>query len=62
MKAHFSKLAEQLSSNETKIVAELNNVQGQAMNIDGYYFPDPEKATKAMRPSETFNDSLAVLA
>jgi isocitrate dehydrogenase len=41
---------------------ELNEVQGVAMDIDGYYFPSSEKASQAMRPSETFNSLLNVLA
>ena len=53
--AHFSKVAEQLSSNEEKIVAELNEVQGQPVDIGGYYQPSLELAAKAMRPSETLN-------
>ena len=53
--AHFSKVAERLSSNEEKIVAELNEVQGQPVDIGGYYQPSLELAAKAMRPSETLN-------
>jgi len=51
----FAPLANELAENETKIVDELNSVQGQPMDIDGYYFPDPELASQAMRPSHTFN-------
>ncbi len=55
LKAHFTPIAEALSSNENTIVDELNSVQGQAMDIGGYYQPNPELASKAMRPSATFN-------
>ena len=58
----FSGIAADLAENENKIVSELNGAQGQAMDINGYYFPDPELASKAMRPSETFNELLSVLA
>ncbi len=61
LKARFEPLAKQLKENEQKIVDELNNAQGVAMDIDGYYKPNPELASKAMRPSETFNQALASL-
>jgi isocitrate dehydrogenase len=57
--AQFSKLAETLSSSEAKIVEELNTVQGVAMEIGGYFLPTYELASKAMRPSATFNAALA---
>ena len=38
---------------------ELNSVQGPPMDIDGYYFPDPVKASDEMRPSATFNAILS---
>ncbi len=57
----FAPLAESLTNNETKIVEELNSVQGQAMDIDGYYSPSLELMAKAMRPSGTLNDALASL-
>ena len=55
LQAKFAPIAEALSSNEVKIVEELNAVQGVAMDIDGYYFPDEAKASAAMRPSTTLN-------
>ncbi len=55
LQAKFAPVAEALTNNEAKIVEELNSVQGQAMDIDGYYFPDPAKAEAAMRPSATLN-------
>ncbi|NVK22651.1 MAG: NADP-dependent isocitrate dehydrogenase [Kangiellaceae bacterium] len=59
--AQFRPLAETLTANEAKIVEELNAVQGQAMDIEGYYFPSQELAAKAMRPSFTFNSALESL-
>ncbi|WP_197473581.1 NADP-dependent isocitrate dehydrogenase, partial [Oleiphilus sp. HI0066] len=55
LKAKFTKLAEQLRADEAKIVQELLDVQGQEIEIGGYYNPDFELASKAMRPSETLN-------
>ena len=43
------------------IVEELNAVQGQPMDIGGYFQPDEEKAAAAMRPCTVFNEALAVL-
>jgi isocitrate dehydrogenase len=57
--AHFKGIAESLAANESKIVTELNEVQGVAMDVGGYYKPDPVKASAAMRPSVTFNEILA---
>ncbi len=61
LKAPFASLAERLAANEEKMVAELNAVQGQPVDIGGYYRPEEELAVKAMRPSETFNSVLATL-
>ena len=41
---------------EARILAELNSAQGVAMEVGGYYKPDPELAAAAMRPSATFNE------
>ena len=57
----FTKLAAKLAVNEKTIIEELNGVQGQAMDVDGYYFPSEEQVQKAMRPSETFNAALAMV-
>jgi isocitrate dehydrogenase len=61
LKARFTPLAEALSAKEAAIVDELNAVQGSAMDVGGYYHPDPAKASAAMRPSATFNELLASL-
>ena len=55
----FTALAQQLTANEAKIVAELNDVQGQPVDIGGYYKPDFDKLATVMRPSATFNAALA---
>ena len=55
LKTRFTKVAQQMEENETKIVNELNSAQGKPVNIDGYYKPNVELTSKAMRPSVTFN-------
>ncbi len=55
LQAKFAPIADVLMSNEAKIVAELNAVQGAPVDIEGYYSPSPSKATEAMRPSATLN-------
>ena len=57
----FEPIAAALSANEPKIVAELLAVQGQKIDIGGYYQPDHKKADAALRPSPTLNDILATL-
>ena len=59
--AKFAPIAKSLAENEAKIVAELTEVQGKAMDIGGYYYPDPAKTEAVMRPSATFNAVLAAL-
>ncbi|GAA4432317.1 NADP-dependent isocitrate dehydrogenase [Pontibacter saemangeumensis] len=59
LQERFSKLAKELSENETRIVDELIAAQGKPVDIGGYYHPDIEKTEKAMRPSETLNRILA---
>ncbi|MFD2248385.1 NADP-dependent isocitrate dehydrogenase [Pontibacter ruber] len=59
LKNRFTKLAQELSENENKIVEEQIAVQGKPVEIGGYYHPDEEKTSKAMRPSETLNAALA---
>lgn len=58
LQAHFIPLAHALAANEQVIVAELNNAQGAAVDLGGYYRLDAVKAEKAMRPSETLNKLL----
>ncbi len=55
LKAEFEPIAKALTENEDKIVAELVANHGKATDIGGYYLPNEEKASKAMRPSETLN-------
>ncbi|TWT65461.1 NADP-dependent isocitrate dehydrogenase [Crateriforma conspicua] len=55
LRSRFVDLHEQLLSNETTILNELNAAQGHPVDIGGYYDPDDGKANRAMRPSTTFN-------
>ena len=59
LKSLFTKVSESLNTNESKIAAELINDQGTPKDIGGYYLPDSDLISKAMRPSDTFNDILA---
>ena len=59
--AEFSECANILQNQETTIINELNELQGCAIDIGGYYQPDPEKAADAMRPCSIFNKALEEL-
>ncbi|QDD88681.1 NADP-dependent isocitrate dehydrogenase [Pseudomonas oryzihabitans] len=61
LKAQFEPVAKSLTADEAKVVAELNGVQGQPVDIGGYYHPDQAKTSQAMRPSATLNAALAQL-
>ncbi|WP_347883407.1 NADP-dependent isocitrate dehydrogenase [Pseudomonas aestiva] len=61
LKAQFAPVAKSLTADEAKVVAELNGVQGQAVDIGGYYHPDQTKTSQAMRPSATLNAALEQL-
>ncbi|MCW9033720.1 MAG: NADP-dependent isocitrate dehydrogenase [Rhodospirillales bacterium] len=56
LKAHFVPIAEKLAINEATIVEELLLVQGNPVDLGGYYHADPVKVTSAMRPSPTLNE------
>jgi isocitrate dehydrogenase len=58
----FKPLAANLTENESKIVSELNAVQGAECDVKGYYFADEALVEKAMRPSATLNAALESLA
>ena len=61
LQAKFTRLAQGLRSRENDIVKELNQAQGQTVDIGGYYLSDPQLTEQAMRPSDTFNQLLAAL-
>jgi isocitrate dehydrogenase len=58
LKEIFGPVAREMSEKESAIVAELNGAQGSPVDIGGYYRPDEDKTSKAMRPSATLNDIL----
>jgi isocitrate dehydrogenase len=61
LQAKFAGVAKAMADNEAKIVEELGAAQGKPVDIGGYYRPNPEKTSKAMRPSATFNNALKQL-
>ena len=62
LKAIFSPIATEFIANEAQINSELIGAQGKPQTIGGYYQPNPELTSKAMRPSTTFNTILAKIA
>ncbi|MCV7383575.1 NADP-dependent isocitrate dehydrogenase [Mycolicibacter longobardus] len=52
---HFAELADTLDKNEDVILSELTAVQGEPVDIGGYYAPDHDLTSAVMRPSATFN-------
>jgi len=56
LKAEFSKVFDALSAQEDTIIKELIDCQGEPVNINGYYFPDEDLLSNAMRPSTALND------
>jgi isocitrate dehydrogenase len=53
--ARFTEVAKSLEANEDVICKELLSIAGTPQDVGGYYQPDDEKASKAMRPSATLN-------
>jgi len=58
LQAKFAPVAKTLTENEAKIVQELGATQGKPVDIGGYYRPNADKTSKAMRPSATLNAAL----
>ncbi|ACR14526.1 NADP-dependent isocitrate dehydrogenase [Teredinibacter turnerae] len=55
LQSQFTTVAEAMSAAEQAIVDELNSAQGQAVEINGYYKPEPALVSAAMRASKTLN-------
>lgn len=51
----FAQVAYDLVANEEHINSELLGVQGQQVDIGGYYYPHDETTSQVMRPSPTLN-------
>ena len=62
LQARFAKVAKQLVDNEARIIAELTAAQGKPVELGGYYRPNPELASKVMRPSPTLNAIVDAIA
>ena len=54
--ARFTPVAEALEGGLDRILGQLVDAQGPAMDIGGYYQPDIAKASAAMRPSPVLNE------
>ena len=59
LQKRFQGLAVALRNAEEEILEELNSAQGVAIDVGGYYKPDPARASSAMRPSSIFNEILS---
>ncbi len=59
LKEQFTKIANELETNEATIVNELNNAQGTSIDTGGYYHFDNNLTEKSMRPSTTLNTIVA---
>ena len=57
----FAPLADHLAAYQDEIVEELLLVQGEPVDLGGYYRPDPARVDAVMRPSATFNEALSLL-
>jgi isocitrate dehydrogenase len=55
LQTRFAGIAKQLIENEARINAELLAAQRKPVDMGGYYLPDLDKTTRAMRPSATLN-------
>jgi isocitrate dehydrogenase len=62
LQAQFAGVAKALAENEAKIVEELAAAQGKPADIGGYYRPNVDLTSKAMRPSATLNKIVGAIA
>jgi isocitrate dehydrogenase len=62
LQAQFADVAKALADNEAKIIEELGAAQGKPVDIGGYYRPNVELTSKAMRPSATLNKIVDAVA
>ena len=62
LKAYFQPLAAVLTDNEERILEELNQIQGQQVDLEGYYFANPAYAAMAMQASPTLNAALSMVS
>ncbi|MFM0079173.1 NADP-dependent isocitrate dehydrogenase [Paraburkholderia sediminicola] len=62
LQAQFAGVAKAMADNEAKIIEELGAAQGKPVDIGGYYRPNVELTSKAMRPSATLNKIVDAVA
>ncbi|SFU19682.1 NADP-dependent isocitrate dehydrogenase [Paraburkholderia aspalathi] len=62
LQAQFDGVARAMADNEAKIIEELGAAQGKPVDIGGYYRPNVELTSKAMRPSATLNKIVDAVA
>ena len=62
LKEMFTNVASELEANEKTIISELNDAQGDKVNIGGYYRIDDSLTEKAMRPSDTLNTIIKAIS
>jgi len=55
LQSKFTQVAGELAEHEEAIVREMITCQGRPVDLGGYYMPEQDKITAAMRPSDTFN-------
>jgi len=61
LQTEFAGVAAELTDKEAVILQELESAQGHPVDIGGYYHPNEEKVSAAMRPSATFNAVIAAV-
>ncbi|WP_273150863.1 NADP-dependent isocitrate dehydrogenase [Methylophaga thiooxydans] len=62
LKSLFMPIAQTMKEQQNKIVEDLAEVQGNGVDMGGYYLPDDAMMMRIMRPSETFNAILDQLS
>lgn len=58
LQTHFSVVAKKLADEESLIITEFNSLQGDPVDLRGYYHPDENLTKQFMCPSEAFNEIL----
>lgn len=59
LKDTFTKVASEMNQKQDQILQELIDVQGEPVDIEGYYSPNETLVSEAMRPSKTLNTLLS---
>ena len=59
LSTRFLEMSKVLKENENEIINELNEAQGESIDLGGYFNPDEKKVSDVMRPSSTFNNLLS---